>query len=116
LIQYHIDQKQSREKFERVLKRSEKRDIDEEFTRLCIDRLKKAHNFETLLAAKEQHKNVFKTIQENRLMVPKPVIKKLKPVPNDFSFMLKKTPKSKGALPPKPPSAFHSKRLASKIQ
>lgn len=48
------------------MKRAEKREIDEEFTRLCIERLKKSQNAVTLLAAKESHQNYFEEIVKQR--------------------------------------------------
>jgi hypothetical protein len=115
----------SRENFDRVLKRAEKREIDEEFTRLCIDRLKKSHNAETLAVAKEKHQNYFEEIQKERLDLPKTtknVPAKLvmkKAAANNFSFMARKSPRDTAAalraLPPKAP-AFSAKKTALQSQ
>lgn len=43
------------EKFERALKRAEKREVDHEFTQLCVERLKKVHNIDSIKQAQESH-------------------------------------------------------------
>ena len=101
-----------------MLKRAEKREIDEEFTRLCIDRLKRSHNAETLAAAKEKHQNYFEEIQKERLEIPKTtknvpakVVMK-KAAANNFSFMARKSPRENAvvrALPPKAPALLAKK-------
>ena len=36
-----------------AIKRAERKELNQAFTNLCINRLSKAHDFETLLAAKD---------------------------------------------------------------
>ena len=55
VIIYNLERKASRENFDKVIKNAEKREIEEEFTRLCINRLSKVQNHASLLGAKESH-------------------------------------------------------------
>ena len=55
VVQRGLSRAKSDHDFEKVLKRAERREVDEAFTRLCIDRLKKAHNYDSLIKAKSEH-------------------------------------------------------------
>ena len=55
LIQEHVAKVNHEKDVHAMLRNAEQRETEEEFTKLCINRLAKTHNIEHYKAAKEKH-------------------------------------------------------------
>jgi hypothetical protein len=61
IIQYRIEQDKERARFDQAMKRAERKELNQAFTNLCVNRLSKAHDFQALLEAKNWN-TISKTI------------------------------------------------------